>query len=130
MQAVSSQEGLEVYAVALSPGVERGLGVEALQKMLLHEHGVTVSSKRQLRTWIDRTKGAELEPVTSQEGLEVHAAALRPRFERGHTRVCRDIYQFRKVTTHPIDNVPIRNLIIAHPGWPKKRLNISKLHRH
>ena len=52
---------------------------------------------RQLRTWIDSTRGAELEPVTSQEGLEVHAAALRPRFERGHTRVCREIYQFMKI---------------------------------
>ena len=58
MEAVSSQEGVEVYAAALRAGVERGLGVEALQKMLLDEHGVSVSSRRLLSIWVDRNRAA------------------------------------------------------------------------
>ena len=39
VKTVRSQEGLAVYADALRAGVQRGLGVEALQRMLLEEHG-------------------------------------------------------------------------------------------
>ena len=63
--------------------MERGLGVEALQKMLHDEHGVMVSRRRLLSTWVHRTKGAGVEAVTSEGGLEVYAAALRRGVERG-----------------------------------------------
>ena len=49
-EVVKSQEGLEAHAVALEAGLDRGLGAEAMRKMLLVEHGVTVSSKRLLCT--------------------------------------------------------------------------------
>ena len=52
MEAVTGEEGLEVYAAAVRACVERGLGVEALQKMLLDEHGVAVGGKRLLCEWI------------------------------------------------------------------------------
>ena len=52
MEAVTGEEGLEVYAAALRAGVERGRSVEALQKMLLDEHGVAVGGKRLLCGWI------------------------------------------------------------------------------
>ena len=58
MGAVTDEEGLEVYAAALRAGVERGLGVEALQKMLLEEHGVAVRGERLVCTWVDRFRAA------------------------------------------------------------------------
>ena len=81
MKAVTSEEGLKVYAEALRAGVERGLGAEGLQKMLHDEHGVMVS-RRRLLMWVHRAKGAGVEAVTSEGGLEVYAAALRRGVER------------------------------------------------
>ena len=49
-EVVTSQEGLDAHAVVLEAGCECGLGAEALRKMLLKEHGVTVSSRRLLST--------------------------------------------------------------------------------
>ena len=49
---------MEGYAAALRAGVERGLCVEALQKMLLEEHGVAVCGERLVCTWVDRVRAA------------------------------------------------------------------------
>ena len=49
---IKSHEALEAHAAALRAGLGRGLGAEALRKMLLEEHGVTVSSRRLLSTWM------------------------------------------------------------------------------
>ena len=82
---VSACADLEPYAVALRAGVARGLGAVALQGMLCREFGVTVSSVHPLRTWLlaELRKDAGTELVKSQEGLEVHAVALRAGLARG-----------------------------------------------
>ena len=49
---VKSEEGLEAHAVALRAGLDRGLNVEGLRKMLIDEHGVTVSSRWLLSSWM------------------------------------------------------------------------------
>ena len=58
VEAVTSKGGLEVYAAALRRGVERGLGVEALEGMLHDEYWVTVCGRNLLSTWLDRNRGA------------------------------------------------------------------------
>ena len=82
---VGSQGGLEPHSDALRAGLASGLGVTGLSKMLLQDHGAFAPEKV-VRAWVaaERRKEAPGAVISTQEGLEVHAEALKAGLARGH----------------------------------------------